>query len=431
MLKAKTLQKTRIALALIVATLCIGGLLGLFYPIKIFDLNIAPLIQSSITSFTIFSGILITFLLLLTLLFGRIYCSTICPLGLLQELYLLIFHRKKLPTQKSSSIKYFIAAIAFGTLLGGTAYFMRLIDPYSIFGSAISGTTYGITIIVIIALLTWFKGRYFCTNICPVGTLLGLIARHSIYKLQIDKDSCVACGLCTQKCPSGCIDFKNKTINNETCIKCFRCLTLCHNGGISYKREKAQKSNTSLNFGRRRFLIGAGALAVLAVAYKSGVKLGNNVIKKLKNVLLPPGAGNTKDFANKCLNCNLCVANCPTKIIQKADEEFPVVHIKYQKSFCDYNCHKCSEVCPSGAIQRLTLKEKRHTQIGLATINIDSCIQCGLCVMECPRSAITKEQGDFPKVDADKCIGCGACQAVCPVSAIKVQALETQKTLKQ
>lgn len=431
MLKAKTLQKTRIALALIVATLCIGGLLGLFYPIKIFDLNIAPLIQSSITSFTIFSGILIAFLLLLTLLFGRIYCSTICPLGLLQELYLLIFHRKKLPTQKSSSIKYFIAAIAFGTLLGGTAYFMRLIDPYSIFGSAISGTTYGITIIVIIALLTWFKGRYFCTNICPVGTLLGLIARHSIYKLQIDKDSCVACGLCTQKCPSGCIDFKNKTINNETCIKCFRCLTLCHNGGISYKREKSQKSNTSLNFGRRRFLIGAGALAVLAVAYKSGVKLGNNVIKKLKNVLLPPGAGNTKDFANKCLNCNLCVANCPTKIIQKADEEFPVVHIKYQKSFCDYNCHKCSEVCPSGAIQRLTLKEKRHTQIGLATINIDSCIQCGLCVMECPRSAITKEQGDFPKVDADKCIGCGACQAVCPVSAIKVQALETQKTLKQ
>ncbi len=431
MLKAKTLQKTRIALALIVATLCIGGLLGLFYPIKIFDLNIAPLIQSSITSFTIFSGILIAFLLLLTLLFGRIYCSTICPLGLLQELYLLIFHRKKLPTQKSSSIKYFIAAIAFGTLLGGTAYFMRLIDPYSIFGSAISGTTYGITIIVIIALLTWFKGRYFCTNICPVGTLLGLIARHSIYKLQIDKDSCVACGLCTQKCPSGCIDFKNKTINNETCIKCFRCLTLCHNGGISYKREKSQKSNTSLNFGRRRFLIGAGALAVLAVAYKSGVKLGDNVVKKLKNVLLPPGAGNTKDFANKCLNCNLCVANCPMKIIQKADEEFPVVHIKYQKSFCDYNCHKCSEVCPSGAIQRLTLKEKRHTQIGLATINIDSCIQCGLCVMECPRSAITKEQGDFPKVDADKCIGCGACQAVCPVSAIKVQALETQKTLKQ
>ena len=431
MLKAKTLQKTRITIALIVATLCIGGVLGLFYPIKIFDLNVAPLIQSSITSFTIFSGILIAFLLLLTLLFGRIYCSTICPLGLLQELYLLIFHRKKLPTQKSSSIKYFIAAIAFGTLLGGTAYLMRLIDPYSIFGSAISGTTYGITIIVIIALLTWFKGRYFCTNICPVGTLLGLIARHSIYKLQIDKDSCVACGLCTQKCPSGCIDFKNKTINNETCIKCFRCLTLCHNGGISYKKEKAQKSNTPLNSGRRQFLIGAGTLAVLAVAYKSGIKLGDNVVKKLKNVLLPPGAGNTKDFANKCLNCNLCVANCPMKIIQKADEEFPAVHIKYQKSFCDYNCHKCSEVCPSGAIQRLTLKEKRHTQIGLASVNIDSCIQCGLCVMECPRSAITKEQGDFPKVDADKCIGCGACQAVCPVSAIKVQALETQKTLKQ
>ena len=119
------------------------------------------------------------------------------------------------------------------------------------------------------------------------------------------------------------------------------------------------------------------------------------------------------------------------KIIQKADEEFPVVHLKYQKSFCDYNCHKCSEVCPSGAIKKLTLKEKQHTQIGLASVNIDSCIQCGLCVMECPRSAITKAQGDFPQIDTEKCIGCGACQAVCPVSAIKVNATEFQKTLKQ
>ena len=431
MLKAKTLQKTRITFALLIAILCIGGLLGLFYPLKIFNINIAPLIQSTITSFTILSGILIILLIAITLLFGRIYCSTICPLGLLQELYLLIFHRKKHPTQKNSPLKYFIAALTLGTLLGGTAYLMRLIDPYSIFGSAVSGATYGLTLIAVIALLTWSKGRYFCTNICPVGAILGIIARHSLYKITINKDSCVACGLCAQKCPSGCIDFKNKNVDNETCIKCFRCLSLCHNNGISYEKKSTPKTNPPINTGRRRFLIGTGALAVLALAYKGGIELGKKVVEKLKTTLLPPGAGDTKTFANKCLNCNLCVANCPMKIIQKADDEFPVVHLKYQKSFCDYNCHKCSEVCPSGAIKKLTLKEKQHTQIGIASINIDSCIQCGLCVMECPRSAITKAQGDFPQIDTDKCIGCGACQAVCPVSAIKVRANEFQKTLKQ
>lgn len=433
MLKAKTLQKTRITFALLIAISCIGGLLGLFYPLKIFNINIAPLIQSTITSFTILSGILIILLIAITLLFGRIYCSTICPLGLLQELYLLIFHRKKHPTQKNSPLKYFIAALTLGTLLGGTAYLMRLIDPYSIFGSAVSGATYGLTLIAVIALLTWFKGRYFCTNICPVGTILGIIAKHSLYKITINKDACVACGLCAQKCPADCIDYKNKSVDNETCIKCFRCLSLCHNSGISFEKEKEKKQRTNppINTGRRRFLLSAGALAVLAIAYKSSVKLSENVVKKLKSILLPPGAGDSKTFANKCLNCNLCVANCPMKIIQKADEEFPVVHLKYQKSFCDYNCHKCSEVCPSGAIKKLTLKEKQHTQIGLASVNIDSCIQCGLCVMECPRSAITKEQGDFPQIDTEKCIGCGACQAVCPVSAIKVNTTEFQKTLKQ
>ena len=335
MLKAKTLQKTRITFALLIAISCIGGLLGLFYPLKIFNINIAPLIQSTITSFTILSGILIILLIAITLLFGRIYCSTICPLGLLQELYLLIFHRKKHPTQKNSPLKYFIAALTLGTLLGGTAYLMRLIDPYSIFGSAVSGATYGLTLIAVIALLTWFKGRYFCTNICPVGTILGIIAKHSLYKITINKDACVACGLCAQKCPADCIDYKNKSVDNETCIKCFRCLSLCHNSGISFEKEKEKKQRTNppINTGRRRFLLSAGALAVLAIAYKSSVKLSENVVKKLKSILLPPGAGDSKTFANKCLNCNLCVANCPMKIIQKADEEFPVVHLKYQKSF--------------------------------------------------------------------------------------------------
>lgn len=429
-MKNKTIQRIRLFCAFLFATTYIAGFLGFFYPIRLFDINVAPLIERAISDFTLSAGILLGVIFLITLLFGRIYCSTLCPLGLFQEFCLFLFHPKKLPQQKSQNSKYFIAAITFGTLLGGTVYILRLIDPYTIAGSALSKTTFGIILITLIALLTFFKGRYFCTNICPVGTLLGLISRYSVYKIKINADSCVACGLCAQKCPSGCIDFKNKTINNETCIKCFKCLSLCHNHGIIYSRKSTALKPQAPEFSasRRRFLIGTAAIATLAAAYKAGIKLSSGIAHKVKTVLLPPGAGSAERFANKCLNCNLCVENCPMKIIKKADNTFPAVHLDYGKNYCSYNCNKCSQICPSGAIRRLSLKEKRKTQIGLAQVNTDICIQCGLCVRECPRSAIVKPQGDFPQINPDICIGCGACQAVCPVSAIKITPLKSQQT---
>ncbi len=428
-MNSKTIQQIRLFTAIFAAILYIAGFLGFFYPIKLFDINIAPLIQRTFVDVTLTAGILLGFIFILTAVFGRVYCSALCPLGLFQELCLLLFHRKKLPLQKNRTFKYFLAAVCFGTLFGGTIFILRLIDPYTIFGSTLSGTLYGIICIALIALLTGLRGRWFCTNICPVGTILGLIARHAYNKIYIDAESCVACGLCAQKCPSGCIDFKNKTVDNETCIKCFKCLGLCHNKGLKFGHPQKKPNTIPFSPARRRLIISAAALATLAVAYKAGLKMSKDIATKVKTLLLPPGAGSAERFANKCLNCNLCVENCPMKIIKKADSAFPAVHIEYGKNYCSYNCNKCSQVCPSGAIRTLTLKEKRKTQIGLAAVNPDICIQCGLCVRECPRTAITKQQGDFPQINPDICIGCGACQAVCPVNAIKVTAINTQQTL--
>lgn len=428
-MKKKSIQNLRFFTAILTAIIYIVGFLGIFYPVKLFDINIAPLIQRSITDFTLYVGILLIFIFIITAIFGRIYCSTLCPLGLFQELCLLLFRHKKLQPQKNRSPKYFIAAITFGTLFGGTALVMRLIDPYTIFGSALSGTLFGIIFFIIIAILTGIYGRIFCTNICPVGTLLGLISQHAYNKIYIKPDICVACGLCAQKCPSGCIDFKNKTVNNETCIKCFKCLGLCHNQGLTYGHPTAKETKITFSPSRRRFLIGGATLASLVIAYKAGIKISSNIATKVKTFLIPAGAKSPEHLANKCLNCNLCVENCPMKIIKKKDETHPVIHINYGKNYCLYNCNKCSQICPSGAIRRLNLKEKQRTQIGIASVNPDICIQCGLCVRECPRSAINKQAGEFPIINPDICIGCGACQSVCPVSAIKVTPVKEQKTL--
>ena len=117
------------------------------------------------------------------------------------------------------------------------------------------------------------------------------------------------------------------------------------------------------------------------------------------------------------------------KIIKKADADYSTVHLDYGDSFCDYSCHKCSEVCPSGAIKKITLAEKQETQLGVAVLDENVCIKCGLCVHACPRKIVSKEDGACPDIGADKCIGCGACQAACPVKAIKIYPAAGQRRI--
>ena len=421
------LYKTiRIAIAVVAGCLIVAAFAGQFYPIKILDVQVLPLVQRGLVHFSLFVGLSLLLIWGITMIFGRIYCSTICPLGLYQEMLMVLFRRKVSP-QKNRPYKYFLAAVVWGSLLGGTAVLARLLDPYSLAGSALSGAWLGGSVLLILAVVVWFRGRLFCANICPVGVVLGLISKRAVNRISIEHEACVSCGLCASKCPTGSIDFKNKTVDNETCIKCFNCLGKCRRNGIRYGQPK--QAEVPFELSRRRFLVGGAAWALLALSIKGGIDLGKKVASRIKKAILPAGAGSAEDFANKCLNCNLCVQNCPMKIIKKANGDYPTVHIDYKDSFCDYDCHKCAEVCPSGAIKRLSLSQKQKTQIGLAEIDETKCIKCGLCVMKCPKAAIAKEDGGFPVVNNQECIGCGACAAACPVKAITIAALETQKTI--
>ncbi len=413
----------RRAVALIVALLFVAAFAGKFYGVKIFDIQLVALLQnirwSTAAALGLFAVVLLTFI------GGRLYCSTLCPLGIFQELLIAIFHRKQ-KMQKNRIVKYFIAAVVFGSLIGGTVFLLRVLDPYSLSGAAASGALIGVCALVLIAVLSWFKGRYFCTNICPAGALLGLISKFSLCKIYISKDTCVSCGNCAKRCPSGCIDFKNKQVDNEICVKCLKCTTICPKNSLHYGQNLQLDNQPEFSIRRRQFIIGAAVLTVFGGAVSGGINLAKMIAQKFKNIIVPAGADNAGDFANRCLNCNLCVQNCPMKIIKKADAQYPAVHIEYDSAFCAFDCYKCGEVCPSGAIKRMDLAQKQKTRIGLAHIDENTCIRCGLCIMKCPRETIVRNDGGIVKIMSEGCIGCGACKVVCPAKAISITATEKQ-----
>jgi len=419
--------KIRLSIAAVVLFLTTLAVIG-FYPVSFLDLQFSPLIQRCIYDFSVFAFILISLIILSAIIFGRFYCSTLCPFGIAQEVANLIYYKirnKKLPDveyTKPKPVKYFISAAVFGFLISGSTILIKYIDPYTIFASWVSLTIYGIIFISAVLILVFFKNRFFCTSICPVGAILGLLAKLSPFGTYMD-DNCIQCGMCARYCPSKCIDKDNKKIDNENCIRCLKCISICPKGAMKYglKLQKP-KFNTT----KRQSVIKASAALLFIAACGIGIKFSKNIYSKLKDIIVPPGAKNAQRMANKCLNCNLCINNCPMGILQKANSTIPMVHIDYSKGshYCDYDCKKCSDSCPSGAIKKITLKEKQNIRIAMASIN-DNCIACSNCVNKCPRGAI-KIINSTAKIDASKCIGCGACKAVCPMSAVEIYPIKEQ-----
>lgn len=420
--------RIRLICAAAIAVFMIGGMTGTFYPVKVFDVQFSAVFQRNLTAFSWGAALALAGVLIVTAVFGRVYCSTVCPLGLFQELLTIVFRRKQKP-QKNRALKYFVAAAAFGATIGGSALVLRRIEPYTMFVSAVSGAAVGLAFLAVLTVSVWCKGRWFCTNLCPVGAVLGLVAKRARNKIVIDADKCASCGLCATKCPAGCIDFKTRTVDNETCVKCFTCLNVCRRKALRY--GKAAKENAPTDPERRKMLQFGAVAALFATMIGGGAALGRKAFAEVKNVLLPAGAKNAQRLANRCLNCNLCVQNCPMKILKKADENFPAVHLDLSKGFCAFDCHKCGDVCPSGAIERLPLPVKQKTQIGVARADEDACVRCGLCATKCPRQIIERADGEPPRISADECVGCGACQNACPVQAITIEPVFEQRILQK
>lgn len=425
-MRKKNLYKPRIIISSIVLILSILAILGIFYPLKILDIQLAALLQRVIVDFSIIAVLLFLSVLILTLLFGRLYCSTLCPFGILQEAaeeMASLAVKKKNKFQKNLPAKYFIAAIVFGALVGGTALFLRYFEPYTFFASAFTLSSLGVIAVLVVLAIVFWRSRFFCTNLCPVGTALGLISKFSVNKIYIEEDKCTTCGMCERKCPAGSINSKEKIVDNETCIKCLKCLHACPKEGLCYGAKPVKFDPR-----RRDFIHGASAIALFGIMAKVGFDLKEKIAEKIHDVILPPGAISEEKFINKCLNCNLCVTNCPQKIIKKANKDFGAVHIDYSGGFCEFDCNKCAQVCPTGAIKRIGLEEKQKTRIASAVVKKDACKGCKVCVNACLLKAIATVEGKS-FVDVEKCIGCGICKKKCANNAIAIYSVKEQKVL--
>ena len=374
-----------------------------------------------------------------TFLFGRFYCSVFCPLGIFQDFFGWISRRKGRTTSNFAKTRYAVAGIVFGLLVSGWSVGFLLLDPYSNFGRIFGGFTLGAVLpLAVIALLAVWKKRIYCTTVCPVGTLLGLIAKYGVFRLEI-VGKCVKCGKCATVCPAGCIDPKTGTVDNERCVRCMNCVLACPLGGISFARHKANA--VPMDVSRRTFLIHGGVLiaglAAGAVLAKTSMAKLSEFAKRFK--FLPPGAGDAERFAAKCTACQLCTANCPAKIIVPAPGGDGPVSLDLSRGACRFDCNRCSQLCPTGAILPLTLAAKQRTKIAEAKFHPQHCIvfqegeECGKCAGVCPVHAITLRKNGSPRpVNTVLCIGCGACQNVCPAAekAMTVHEIEKQVRLE-
>lgn len=405
--------------------------------------------------------------LLLTLLLGRVYCSVVCPLGVLQDVFFLLgrkSHKNKMHYVKNRPWLRVVVLSAFVVLmLLGLNGIALLLAPYSAFGrmaaaifhwdglSAVALTA--IVTLVVVAVLSFRWGRVWCNNICPVGTVLGFVSRWSLFKPVIHTDKCNGCTKCARNCKGQCIDPERHAIDYSRCVACMDCLKNCKQGAIRYERTSCRKagSQTEADPSRRKFMLTTAAvgaaLALEAQEKKVDGGLAPLVDKQLperKVALKPAGARSLNHFDSRCTGCQLCVSECPEKVLRPSTKLATLLQpeMGFEKGYCRPDCTRCSEVCPAGAITRVDPAQKSAISIGHAVTVPHNCllaqgVECNACSRHCPAAAISlvtdvSTGHRVATVNEQRCIGCGACEHYCPVrpfSAIYVEGREVHNEI--
>ncbi|HXR03910.1 MAG TPA: 4Fe-4S binding protein [Verrucomicrobiae bacterium] len=446
-----------------------------------------------------------------TLAVGRVYCSAICPLGILQDVVVRLTKwakGKSRPAPYSHPHTWLRQAFLWATILAAAAGFggfaLSLLDPYSNYGRIASDIFrplvtqannvlvapaeaigwhglfrvppawfgFGVlavpasVLVLIIALAAW-RGRLYCNTVCPVGTLLGWLAQRAAFRLQIDRSACRKCAACLRACKAQCIDLRAGSIDFSRCVGCYNCMAACDQHGINYHFAWAQKTPQAASASRagleavadpqRRLFLSQAVLGIAGAAglsriLRAGDKMPAVDAREVKNfspVICPPGSAGVERFLDRCTACHLCISECPTGVLQPALGEYGFSGIMkprldYRLAFCNFDCRRCSEVCPDGAIDLLDPATKHLAKIGEAHFSKDKCVvvtngtDCAACSEHCPTKAVSMvpygRNLRLPSVDNDFCIGCGACEYACPAKpdkAIEVTGLRVHGIAKK
>ncbi len=380
--------------------------------------------------------------LALTLVFGRVWCGWICPMGTLLEWLSpkgrRAYHSR--PSEKWRTVKYVLLFVMVAAALLGNQTLLFL-DPITLisrstatalwpalsravmtvenflynyealwpvldvidanvvrplFKGMVSVFTLGVPIALFFAgvvALNWIAERFWCRYLCPLGALLGLISKVSLIRRDVG-EGCALCAACNGECPTGTIDPKDAYRSDPAeCIVCYDCIVDCTRGGVDFRLQLpdyAVARQRDYDPQRRQLLAGlVGGAATASLASIEPITQTEPA-----HLVRPPGATLT-DFTSLCVRCGECMRVCPTQGLQPSLFSGGVQNVMTPRlvarlGYCSYSCTACGEVCPTGAIPELTLEEKRYTPMGLARIDQSRClpwahnIPCVVCEEMCP-----------------------------------------------
>jgi MauM/NapG family ferredoxin protein len=482
------MKRVRIISQILFYLLFLFLLINTTYPLNIkwvdFFLTLSPLLCLT-TSIACGKFLLVEFLpalivIIITIILGRVFCGWVCPFGTTLDITDKLFKRHKIQTKTNiSCIKYYILILVlivglFGINISGwldplslvtrtysmvilpylsfliravfdSIYFLfpflrRYSEPiYNVFKEYLIGYEQSIfighllicMIFVAIVLCGILNRRYWCQNLCPLGAILTILSFKTPLKRIVDK-SCVDCSSCIGICKMSAIVVEDKSTFRGECIRCFNCQNRCSSGAIKFKFKLFNGSTTATKtISRRGFLISLVSGLTLFPALKLKAKKYNPLL------IRPPGALVEDRFLSMCLRCGECMKVCPTNGLQPALLDSGLEGLWTPKlvpriGYCEYNCILCIQVCPSGAIKKISLQEKKKTIIGIAVIDKNLCLpyakntECLVCEEMCPtptkaikfkKVTIGKKTILRPIVLEKECIGCGICEYKCPLEA--------------
>jgi len=401
-------------------------------------------------------------LLASALLFGRVFCGHICPMGTTLDVLERTAKTSRKSTTKTNSReasgayrawKHLCLLVILAGAVGGvslvfvgsplslvTRFYALVLHPLALLlldtglgavSPLVSHTrladlayvqvdqrvfatgAFVAAFFVAMTALAHVQPRFWCRNLCPTGALFGLCSRAPRVRRTVN-DSCTRCGRCIRECPTAAISEDPTRTDHAECIVCLHCVSICPESAISFGtgRIVAEKPAAKVDLSRRRVVLAMGSGLATAGLIRTGI---HQPIPKVRDrplrdgeLIRPPGAVPEAAFLERCIRCGECMKACPTNTLQPIwlmaglEGIFSPI-ILPRLGPCAVGCNVCGQVCPTGAIRNLPLIEKRHAKVGTAWIARERCLVW----------------------EQDK--KCLVCDEVCPYGAVAFRPVEGKK----